>query len=328
MFHRKRHHHNQQQQPPPQMPSSQQHLRSNSVGSRTAADSNTSVTVLDSPADGSIPSQTGRLTVMDDNIGLGSTSISSTSLKLIEGFRRRSTSPVCPKTVQLATAEALLLSSDHSPSPVRKHMSSPTSPARTNNSLAASPDTNSSSSSSSLTGLFRRKARSPIDLSATQSFSLPPPRPHPRNHHHHHVSTGHSTQLPASHHPTSPLLEHKGRSLSPLPSPSVGENLNQSSRPRKISNIQQPPPPLVVLNAMDHPTSSSWQPQSSFSTLIDSRQIRYLKKKKKKNEREREKGRKKRIPKSLNPRHSRILKTSRVSFQKVFKCQSLARLVK
>lgn len=277
MFHRKRHqHHNQQlqqqqqQQPKPQMPS-QQHLRSSSVGSRSTSDSNASLIVLDDSVGDSTSLQVGQLATMDDDIGVGSAVVanprsSSNSLKLmtIEGFRRRSTSPVCPKAVHMAATEPFGLSSDHSP--VRKPKSSPASPARVaNHSSLTSPDTHSSSSSSSLTGLFRRKARSPFELSSSQSFSLPPPRPH-RNHHV--SSTNHSTQN-SGYHPSA-VLEPKGRSLSPLPtSPSVDEN--HFTRGRKISNNQQPPP-LVVLN-VDQLDSCSWQPQPSLLSLIDSRQI-------------------------------------------------------
>ena len=279
MFHRKRHHNHtqqrqqqqqqQQQEPKPQMPS-QQHLRSSSVGSRSTSDSNASLIVMDDTIGDSTSSQVGQLTATDN--GMGSTIVakpgsSSNSLKLmtIEGFRRRSTSPVCPKTVQMAAQEAFRLSSEHSP--VRKPKSSPASPARaTNHSLATSPDTHSSSSSSSLTGLFRRKARSPFELSASQSFSLPPPRPH-RNHH---VSSANNSTQNSGYHACT-VLEPKGRSLSPLPSPGVDEN--QFTRGRKISNIRQPPP-MLVLNA-DQLDSSAWQTQPSLLSLIDSRQISF-----------------------------------------------------
>lgn len=246
MFHRKRHHHH-------------HHPRSNS-SSRANPESDPTPTDLDN----------------------GSSSLSSQYTLQTPTVRRRSTSPVCPKTVELAAAAVEPSASafrmpDHSPSPVRRHLIGGSQSPRgfENNVNSSSMPSFPSSPSSSLTGLFRRK-RSPMELAASQSFSagksnssspskpLPPPKPHRLN-----------ASSAAMGEGGEPL---KGRSLSPLPSShmltakmigsihSVSLDLGQShgDSTNKKTKVQQLP--TLVLNAANFSNSEPTSPSISRET--------------------------------------------------------------
>ena len=190
MFHRKRHHHHQRSSNPAAVSSSSR------------------------PADLQVNGPAAS-SALSDYTGQQASFLQQQELAPPALPPRRSTSPVCPRAVELATAAATEGATfrlpDHSPSPVRRQVGG--FPVR---SQAASPESGgsggagmtSSPSSSSLTGLFRRK-RSPMELVTSQSFSYKsasspskpavPPKPH---------------RLVAS----SSTDEPKGRSPSPLPS--------------------------------------------------------------------------------------------------------------
>lgn len=187
MFHRKRHHHHQRSGP--------------AAGSNSRSDLETNRL----PSDPSAMSR-ALLDYSGQQQAGGQADLAPPAIP-----PRRSTSPVCPRTVELAASvlsDGALGVPDHSPSPIRRQPGNCPLPPR---SQAASPESgmSSSPSSSSLTGLFRRK-RSPMELVASQSFTaksstpspskpLPPPRPH-------RLVASNSTDEP------------KGRSPSPLPS--------------------------------------------------------------------------------------------------------------
>lgn len=140
-------------------------------------------------------------------------------------FRRRCTSPVCSKTIELAAGMVGIGTDNfrHSPSPVRKVVSSPSS-AR---SLSAA---EKDSPSSSLTGLFRRK-RSPMELSS-QSFNVKsqPTSPGPSL----------KTQGPGKPQRLNTTYEHpKGRSLSPMPTGNMLAAMVMSSIQSAVLDVGQ-----------------------------------------------------------------------------------------
>lgn len=282
MFHRKRHHHHQPQ-----------HSRGAAVANRQAdpSISDPHQTVENETPGMKQHSEPSPVGPDFENEPAAHSSSRTETDSDFSHFRRRCTSPVCATAVELAAGmvDGFRLP-DHSPSPVRKQMSSPVSGRSLS---AASPESgsnatssSSSSPSSSLTGLFRRK-RSPMDLSS-QSFhfktssSLPSTKP----------STPPKPQrLDAGTYPGS--AEHKGRSLSPMPSGNllasmvinsihsavldVGQSASEHQSRKASSTVphhrhhnqHNHPLPQLVINAKSDELATS-EPTSP--SLTDSRQ--------------------------------------------------------
>lgn len=260
MFHRKRHHHHQPQQ----------HSRP-AVANRQAADLGRVEEIV--PV-GWPPVVTGPDPEMESD-----THPSKIEAVLLESekknLRRRATSPECATVVELGSVmDHDFRMPNHSPSPVRKQVGSPVQ----GRSLSAAENNNASSSTSSaLTGLFRRK-RSPMDLSSQTfhfkaSSSSPSPSAKP-------ATPPKPQRLSA----TSPYarnnggLEPKGRSLSPMPSGNILAAMVMNSIQSAVLDVGQSVSERQSRKANSTASQhQQYRAQHSDEPLADTRQIIKLK---------------------------------------------------
>lgn len=220
MFHRKRQHlHNQQQQ---QLQQQQQQMLGRQSAEATSDDPTGSKPYADA-----FPFSSGAKSDAEDSVSPPQRHhrTGSESGLDVPIFRRRCTSPVFPKTIEVAAGMVGIGTEGfrHSPSPVRKVFSNPSS-AR---SLSAA---EKDSPSSSLSGLFRRK-RSPMELSS-QSFNVKsqPTSPGPSI----------KPQVPSKTQRLNTTYEHpKGRSLSPMPTGNMLAAMVMSSIQSAVLDVGQ-----------------------------------------------------------------------------------------